>query len=471
MGSSSLRHGFAAAVQIALAIAIFLIAILLAEVYNQRFDLSPTQHFVLSDASQRVAAGLKIPVKVTAFFSSQEQGQRREMIDVLQLFHKAAPDFTFQLNDLDRNPAMAQKYNVSNANSGVLSAGDKSFPLRGVDEEEITTALLKLTRTGERKLCFIIGHGERNPFDNNDRTGYSEVGKALEADHIGSDILENVPSKGIPAECTAVVLAGPTKEFLTGELGELEHYVDNGGQVLLLIDPIASKSAETFLADFGVRAGNDVVMDERNRLMGTDSSMLQVPAFNPKLLRAELDAAVFPVARTLFPIDDEVSRKTKVYPLAYSSEESWAYVMNDHVLPERDAKFRREIDKPGPFPVGLLITIAEPTKLSAPDTDQNDTPKRQGRVLVFGDSDFGTNLALGWRGNKDLFLSAAAVLVEDSELIAVRHKSAPKGTISPIYLTERQDSIVFWIAVVLVPGTVAIVGTIIATRRRRRSGR
>ena len=59
-------------------------------------------------------------------------------------------------------------------------------------------------------------------------------------------------------------------------------------------------------------------------------------------------------------------------------------------------------------------------------------------MIVFGDSDFASNLYLNLLGNKDLFMSSIGVLAEDEELIAMRHKGLPRGSLSPVYLTARQ---------------------------------
>jgi ABC-type uncharacterized transport system involved in gliding motility auxiliary subunit len=92
-------------------------------------------------------------------------------------------------------------------------------------------------------------------------------------------------------------------------------------------------------------------------------------------------------------------------------------------------------------------------------------------MLVFGDSDFATNLSLNWRGNKDLFMSSIAVLAEDPTLVTIRRKGLPRGSISPIFLTEWQDSIVKWVSIVVVPSFFALAGSLVARVRRRRGGR
>ena len=75
---------------------------------------------------------------------------------------------------------------------------------------------------------------------------------------------------------------------------------------MLMVDPGAPPSVVQFLARYGVRAGDDLVVDERNRFYGADSFMPRVPIFDEGTFRKNLDtAAVFSVARTVVPMEDE----------------------------------------------------------------------------------------------------------------------------------------------------------------------
>lgn len=456
------RHVVLMVLQIGMVAAAFTFLLLLAERFNRRFDLSPTQQYALSEAARSIAAELTVPIRITAFYNSQEQGQRREMLDVLQLFTRESANLSYRLVDLDRSPALAQRYGVSNANSAAVELEEGKIEIiRAVDEEEISNAILKLTRRTTPLLCFLSGHGEHTPYDNDDRRGYSEVGKALERENYEIRDLEVIPADGVPPECRVVVVAGPSRDFLPGEADALGRYLGRGGQILFLIDPGAPASAIAFLENHGVRPGNDVVLDERNRLMGTDSSMLHVPAFNRNLFRTELDTAVFPVARTVLP-SEEADQSGSVLVVALSSNDSWAY-LDEGRLPDGDVRFRRGIDRPGPLPVGVMVTVRP--------AGAADSGAPTGRMLVFGDSDFATNLSLNWRGNKDLFMSSIAVLAEDPTLVTIRRKGLPRGSISPIFLTEWQDSIVKWVSIVVVPSFFALAGSLVARVRRRRGGR
>jgi ABC-type uncharacterized transport system involved in gliding motility auxiliary subunit len=461
----STRHAALVGLQVVLAMVLFGLLLVLAERHNHRFDLTPTQSFVLSDGARRVAESVQMPIRITAFYNGQESGQRRQMEDLLDLFRDASPHITYRLLDLDRSPALAKKYGIGSFNTGVMEAGGEPFQLRGIDEAEITQGLLKLTRRDTRALCFVTGHGEHSPQDSTDRTGYSEVAKALEKENFDIHTLSTVPPQGVPPDCTVLILAGPSQDLLPGEADQISKYLDAGGHVLLLIDPAAPQSVVQFLARYGVHAGDDIVVDERNRFYGADSFMPRVPIFDEGTFQKNLDtAAVFSLARTVSPSEASKEGPTKVLLIALTSPESWARV-DGGVVPDGQVKFRRDQDNPGPLPVGVMVTDGR-----AAAADQGGPPDatRSGRMIVFGDSDFASNLYLNLLGNKDLFMSSVGVLSEDKELIAVRRKGLPRSSLSPISLTARQGRLIFWNAVVLQPASFALLGVLITWRRRRR---
>lgn len=459
------RHWVRLAIQVALAATLCGLITIWAERHNRRFDLTPTQSYVLSDAAATVAGGLKGPVRIIAFYNSQEPGQRRQMLDVLELFAAASPQITYRLADLDRSPALANKYGVSNFNSGVAESGNSVRLLRSIDEEEITGALLRLTRPETRTLCFVTGHGERQPQDISDRTGYSEVGKALQRESFEIRSIEFVAPEGGLGDCTVLIIAGPQRDFLDGEAVEIERYLDAGGRVMLLVEPQAPASVIDFLARNGVRAGNDLVVDERNRFYGADSFMPRVPIFDEGTFRKNLDtAAVFALARTMTPLD-EAREGYRALLLAMTSPESYARIDGERISDE-PVKFRRDVDKPGPLPVGVVVTGQPPT--GGPESPPLPLSTR-GQMIVFGDADFPSNLYLNLLGNKDLFMSSIGVLAEDPELVAVRRKGLPRSSLSPVSLTAEQGRLIFWVAVIVLPGICATLGTLITWRRQRRA--
>lgn len=449
--------------QVVLAIGLCAALQILAMRHNVRFDLTPEQSFLLSDQAARVAGSVERPVRITVFYSSQQGEERREMADLLEQFRAAAPALSYRLLDLDRSPGLARKFGISSYNTGVVESDGRVMVLRSVSEEEIAAALLELTRDEPRTLCFVTGHGEHSPGDNHEREGYSEVAKALERENFAIETIRTVPRQGVPPECTILVLAGPTHELLPGEADLIEAYVRGGGRAIVLADPATPASVSELLERFGIVLGNDIIVDERNRFFGADSFTAQVPMFDQGIFGDRLEtAAVFPLARTVLPRDESGETGGKVSLLALSSPDSWALV-GAGIDPDNDVQFREDVDRRGPVPVGALSVVGD----GAAD---GETAERPGKLVVFGDSDFAANFYLNLLGNKDLFMSTVAILAEEEELVAVRRKGPTRGTISPISLTAREGSVIFWTAVVAQPLAFLLIGAIVVLVRRKRHG-
>ncbi|HEX2523090.1 MAG TPA: ABC transporter, partial [Terriglobia bacterium] len=88
---------------------------------------------------------------------------------------------------------------------------------------------------------------------------------------------------------------------------------------------------------------------------------------------------------------------------------------------------------------------------------------KEARVVVVGDSDFASNSYFQQQRNGDVFLNAVSWLAEDEDLISVRPKSQENRSIS---LTRANSSVLFWMTMVLLPGSALISGILVWLRRR-----
>jgi len=386
------------------------------------------------------------------------------MYDLLEQFQTAAASLSFRLVDLDRSPGLARRYGISRYDSGTLEIADRSVDLRGIEEREIIRALLKLARSDVPRLCFVTGHGERDPTSTDERSGYSEVAKELEREQFEIVTLTTIPASGVPEGCSVVVVAGPSHDLLPGEGTALARYLREGGRLLLLADPDAPPSVVEFLRRRGIEAGNDLIVDEQNRFIGADSFMPQVVRFRTDLFQDSMNTpAILVLARTVRPADADPGTsesKPGVLSIAATSPDSWALVNPpDEIDP--DVRFRRGTDDPGPLSVGVLASVRGDSAAQPPQSD--------GQLVVFGDSDFAANFYLNLLGNKNLFMSTIALLAEEPELVAERRQGRPRGSLSPIFLTE-QDKAIFKATVVILPAAALLVGAVVAFGRRRRRG-
>jgi ABC-type uncharacterized transport system involved in gliding motility auxiliary subunit len=96
----------------------------------------------------------------------------------------------------------------------------------------------------------------------------------------------------------------------------------------------------------------------------------------------------------------------------------------------------------------------------------DDKVKKRGkeaRVVVIGDSDFASNQYFGQQRNGDLFLNAVSWLAEDEDLISVRPRSQENRSIQ---MTRASSSVLFWVTIVLLPGSALVSGILVWLRRR-----
>ncbi|MGD9763754.1 MAG: Gldg family protein [Candidatus Binatia bacterium] len=453
--SPAMHAGLRAGLQVLLVLALLGVLQAIAARHNHRFDLTPERRLELGRASRQAAAGVNRLTRLTAFYDGRDPDARRDIADVLAQFARAAtPHLQYSLHDLDRSPGLAQKLGVARYNAGVLESGDEVVNLHNLDEADIAAALLQLSGARPRTVCFVTGHGERSPIADGP-AGYSEVAAALGRARFDVVALGTVTGEGVPATCTVVVLAGPSKELLPGEAEALTTHVRVGGRALIMVDLDAPDSVIALLRELGIAVGDAVIVDEENRFVGADAFMPQITAVDGAFLGQIEAPGVLVLARPVMPAD-RTATGMEVRALGTSTPESWARVGAATGDP---ARFRPGLDERGPVPVAAMSVL-----------EARADGGRRGAVLAIGDSDFGSNAYVGLLGNRDLALSAVAALASDPAPLAVNERLQPRGAVSPIALTAAQSRRVFAAAVIAAPLTCVLIGAAVGALRLRRCG-
>lgn len=442
------RPALLLAVQVATMVAILGCLLALATLHPWRLDLTPERRFTLAPYTREVLSRIADDVRITVFYSSQAPAMRRDMAELLALYQEAQPRIAVRFLDLDRSPGMAKRLAVSTYNTAAIEAGERRQHVDLVNEENTTAALLAVAGAPPVATYFVVGHGEHDPRDGDERAGASEAARALATEGFRPGALEGAAA--IPGDAGLVVLAGPTRELSPVEVDALAAYVTGGGRLLVLADPGAPASLRTLLARFGIELAGDLVVDEQGRLFGTDGLSARVAYLNQGLVPdAPAVQALLPEAQSVRLM--EVPGVHADY-LAMTAETTWADI-DRRSLGGGRVTFAPGRDRHGPLPVAAL---ARP----------QGTDERQGVVVVVGDADFVTNLHLNVLGNRDLLLATAELIARADPLAAARPPGPPGGTFSPLILTAREARLVFW-AVVVAPSALLAAVALAAARRRR----
>jgi ABC-type uncharacterized transport system involved in gliding motility auxiliary subunit len=460
----SIKYGANVTVMILIVFGIVVLVEAISSQHNVQLDLTENHRFTLSDQTRKVLDALENEVRVLAFFSI-DQANRQILEDLLAQYANRSSNISYEFIDPDKNPGRAQNYDIRSYGTIVLEQGDRQEKILEATEEALTNALVKVTRTGKKVVYFLTGHGEHQ-LDDMGEAGYTQAKSAIEATNYEVKELLLMQQAAVPEDATVLIAAGPQKDLVPAEVDALTAYLDQGGKLLLLLDPQQAPGMTAFLEDYGVIPGDNMIIDPFSRVFGAGYDMPVASEYQPHPITDKFNIATFfPVARSVQladPLPAGVSGQT----LASSSPESWAETSQAE-LQRGEVEFTQDEDLPGPAPLAAVLTLdADAPATDAEQTDDAATPPQPAtaRLVVFGDSDFASNTYLGLSGNADLFLNTVSWLAEEQDLIAIRAKDPQ---VVPLVLTAVQGRLAFFLAVVLLPLLVITTGVTVYINRRQ----
>lgn len=415
--------------------------------YPQRLDLTEGQLHSLSDLTVETLQNLDRDVEALAFMEGGEN-QRLELL--LAEFSAQGDRFSYEFVDPDRNPVRTEENGIRRYNTLLLKSEGKEQQITDLEEREITNALLKVIRDRQEKIYLSVGHGEHRL--GNDPNGLSLLKQRLgDIDYAIQDSLFLARSERVPADCAVLIIAGPRTPFLPTEVEALRAYMQEGGAVLALLDPLYESGLEPLLAEWGVVLGDNFVIDTSGvgSLFGLDFTTPVSATYgdHPITRKHRGVMTFFQLSRSVH-FDSSAANGLQGAPLALTSESGWAETDLRVLRGEGDntVKLDEGVDVPGP--VALAVAVEG----------------RGGRLVVFGDSDFATNQYFDYQGNGDLALNALSWLAEDESLISIRPREAGYN---PIALNDNQGEWIFWLSVVLYPLFVSLIGLFVVSSKGR----
>jgi ABC-type uncharacterized transport system involved in gliding motility auxiliary subunit len=466
------RYGTLSIVSIIVFLAILVAVNYLGTRQNKRWDLTANQVFSLSDQTVKILRELTEPVTITVFELTTRQDIHRDRLEEFQ-YHTNQLRVNFV--DPDREPTRTSDAKVEAVPTILVEHKGRTERVQSSNEQDLTNALIKAVTGRERKVYFTQGHGEKD-LNSAERNGFSGLTESLKQDNFSYDSIVLITQKAVPDDTTVLVIAGPTTDFFPPEIEALNAYVAKGGKVLVMLDPPAKAGAAQplltqFLAEWGITAGNDVVLDASGigQFMGTDASVpvvAQYPAHAITQGMRELTA--YPMARSMTPAPAGSSKGGNPEPLLSTTPQSWAEADLASISSESgQVSFDASAgDKQGPITLALAIsapaTVTPPSGNSTPPAP-DDAPTPETRIVAVGDSDFVSNFAARVPGNRDFFLNTLNWLSQQENLIAVRPRLPQDHQLA---LTADQMNRMMLLSLFIIPGLVFATGIYTWWRRR-----
>jgi ABC-type uncharacterized transport system involved in gliding motility auxiliary subunit len=462
------RYGTLMGVSILVVLGILVAINYIGSKQNKRWDLTANKQFSLSDQSRNVVSKLDSPMQVQVFAQEPQFPRYQERI---KEYEYASSKISTEYIDPEKKPSVAKQNNIDRMPTIVFNYKGRSERVNADAEQDLTNAIIKVVSGQQRKVYFTQGHGEKDT-TSSERDGYNTIASALGRENYAVEKLTIAQQGSVPDDASVVVVAGPKTDFFAPEMEALKKYLDKQGKLLLELDPpdkLDSPPLTNLIAlahDWGIQAGNNVVVDVSGmgRLIGTDASVPVVaPPYPSHAIAQRLSLlTAFPLAREASPVSGGVNGHV-AQTFIETGPRSWAEtdlksLMTTGAVSLDEAKG----DKKGPVPLGSAVS-ASAAPATPPKPGEADAPKPETRVAVIGDSDFAANGTLGVPGNRDLFMNTIGWLSQQDNLISIRPKDADDRRIT---LTATQESNIFWLSLLIIPGFVFGAGVMTWFKRR-----
>ncbi len=422
--------------------------------YNTRWDLTESRAFSLSAQTLDVLDNLDGELAMEAFV---ERGINPQLEDLLRRYSDASADANYRMIDPDTEPELAERYLIRSFNTVRLAYRDESTTVDDPTEENLTNALIKLTRENEVTVCNVTGHGEPS-FDERELvSGFALAKEAIENEHYRLEPILLPSLQEIPEDCAIVLIAGPARPFLEHEIDAIDGFIRRGGGLLALIAPRQAPELAELFTYWGIDIGNDVVVDQVVRLFQGPSLGLAplVESYAPDHeITSELrERSLFPMVRSVSAVADPRDGMT-VTELATTSPSSWAET-DLTALFESAAAALDPNDRKGP------ISIAAATQIDL--TQLNKPGEGEARIVVIGSVEFADNQNLeGTFYNRDLFLNSIGWLAGQGDLLSIR----PRGIrASRASFTSDEGTLIFYLSVLVIPELLLVIGLWVWWRR------
>lgn len=423
----------------------------LAQRYNKSFDSTANKKYTLSDQTAKVVKNLQGDLTISYWDRPSGFPNAQDLFD---RYKGLSPKVNVEYDDADKRRTEAIAAGVKTIPTILVKVGNKTETAKSLTEEEVTGAMVRALKGGDRTVCFTSGFGEESTADTTAAEGLGNAKTLTEKNNYKTEAVPLIPKAEIPSDCTILVVAGPKRNYLQPAVDAIKAYVENGGRALIMLDPplmfkseIDENAALTaVLESWGVKMDKNLVLDLSGvgQLFGLGPEFPIVTKYEDHAIVREMKdlPTGFPITRSM-----EVTKGDKTMVSALFTTTDSAVATEDLKNPQVNVKAAKQ----GTY------------TLAAAGTYTSGKANGNGRFVVVGTSRWIGNGFLGFNGNRDLYMNILNWLSSDEDLISIRPKDPEDRRLN---MNPRQATMVFYGSVVVIPLAIIIAGVGVWWRRR-----
>jgi hypothetical protein len=413
-------------------------------------DLTDEHSLSLTDQTKQIAGAVRAKTTVTAFLAADDP-ERAPAAALLLRYQRLNRRIKFRLLDPQRATGELRRLGVDPALGGVaVSRGTAVEVVPTLTEQDVTGALARLARGRAATVCVAAGHGEPS-LDDTSADGLSEAAALLKANGYTLRTIDLLATPSVPGDCNGVVLVRPTTEL--GAAGDnLRRWLeDSDGRLMVLADPISTVDVSPVVAGLGLGVRRGIVLegDPQSSLPDDATSPIVHTYSSANPIVRRLAPTFFPAVEQVVVGENDAANGLTVNRLADTSRVS--YLETEPIT----STFDPSTDTPGP------ITVAA----AADRSRQAGGAVHRSRVVVVGDADFATNIALHEAANSTFLVRSLDWLTLDDQLVVLSANLPRDRTIA---LTRQKLTYARFLSLGVLPGLFLLAGVAVWLVRRPR---
>ena len=425
--------------------------------YNYQSDWTASGRHTLSEASTTLLEKLDGPVTITSFSRPDEvSGMRKRTTELVSRYQRLKPDIQLNFIDPDEAPEQVREQGITLDGELVVAYQGRKENLKNIGEQALSNALQRMLRSGERRVVFLGGHGERR-IDGQANFDLGQWGKQLQEKGFVFSTLKLGTEAAIPDDTAVLVIAGPQVDLLPGEVALIQAYVKDGGNLLWLSEPGEQHGLAPLAEQLGLTFQPGTLVDPTGQMLGINNPAIVVVGEYPHHPVTEGLATL-----TLFPEAHGIESRNKdgweATALLRSLPRSWS----ETGPLEGTIGFDEGSDIAGPLTIGILLSRETGDKNKGTEEGK---PAHTQRIAVLGDGDFLANSYLGNGANQELGDRLLNWLSHDDSFITIAPRAAPDTQLA---ITPTLSMLIGFGFLLVIPGLLLGSGITIWWRRRKR---
>ena len=412
-----------------------------------QWDATQTKLNSLEPGSVNALKLLHGEVKITVYATEQDakQGDLRRLIrEFVAIYQRYKTDITLSFVDPLKEPEAMRKASIQNNGEMVVEYGGRTAHLLTLNEQTLSSALLGLAHSKDELLMYLEGHGERK-LDGIANHDLGDFGNKLKRNGYRIGSLDLTLAQNVPDNASLLVLTHPQTPLLQGEVDKILRYIDNGGNLLWLIDAEPLRGLEPVAEKLGLLLTPGMIIDPAAQDMNAPANWALSAGYPPHAITHDFNLiTVFPFARAL---GGEENSTWERQALVEAAPRGW--VSRNAFMPANKLRIDKNHDIPGPVNVAVAL--------------QRSVKNKEQRIVVVGGASFLANAYSGNGGNIDLGLNMVNWLSNEDALIAIQPRANKDGIIT---LSTRALTIISVTLVIALPLLLLLAGGLQWWRRR-----